>query len=62
MKFTLISKYGQMNSIEISFSVFYILLNKFRGGGGSEGGGDCTLCNGRCFSPTNNNKVCARLS
>lgn len=22
-----------MNSIEISFSVFYILLNKFRGGG-----------------------------
>lgn len=23
-----------MNSIEIWFSVFYILLNKFRGGGG----------------------------
>lgn len=23
-----------MNSFEISFSVFYILLNKFRGGGG----------------------------
>lgn len=27
-----------MNSFEISFSVFYILLNKFRGGGGGVGG------------------------
>lgn len=27
-----------MNSFEISFSVFYILLNKFRGGGRREVG------------------------